>query len=50
MVQLNKWFSQAQPDVRVEAPVQIHISPEARDWLTAHGGQLTIDPPASGGG
>ena len=25
--------------------MQIEMSPEARDWLAAHGGKLTINPP-----
>lgn len=28
----------------------IDISPQARDWLAAHGSQLTIDPPGPSAG
>lgn len=50
MVQWNKWSPFTHPDPRVEANVQINISSEARDWLAAHGGKLTIDPPGPSGG
>jgi len=34
----------------LEVAVQIDISPEARQWLAARGGQLTIDPPGPSAG
>jgi len=30
--------------------MRVEITPQAREWLAAHGGQLTIMPPARTGG